>query len=108
MTYHNPKTPKPTASEKRAGKEWMAKVKQLPCVICNAPPPSDVHHCIHDRYSQKRASDFEVIPLCKMHHQSNPHAIHTNKRLWREKHGADYTYLDRVKWMIQQQESMMI
>lgn len=78
----------------------LAKVKQLPCVICKAPPPSDAHHCIHDRYSQRKAPDSETIPLCKPHHQDGPEAIHSDKRAWREKHGPDYGYLAMVDDML--------
>ena len=103
MTYHNPKPPKLTAAEKAEGKKWMQRVKMLPCAVCKAPPPSDVHHIIHGRYSQKRASDFDVIPLCKSHHQNGLDAIHERKETWRHVYGNDYDYLPWVKDMIEQQ-----
>lgn len=74
----------------------LARVKQLPCVICKAPPPSDAHHCIHDRHGQRKAPDAETIPLCKAHHQDGPDAIHNGKRTWREKYGPDHSYLKEV------------
>jgi len=75
-------------------------VKQLPCVVCRSAPPSDAHHVIHDRYSGKKASGFDVIPLCKEHHQHGPEAIHNAKRSWLEKHGPDYAFLPLVKkWL---------
>lgn len=74
----------------------LARVKGMPCVICNAPPPSDAHHCCHDRFGQRKSSDAETIPLCKIHHQDGPEAIHTNKRAWREKHGPDHGFLQMV------------
>lgn len=80
--------------------EHLARVKQLPCVICHAPPPSDAHHCIHDRYSSRKASDFETIPLCKACHQDGPHAIHRGKASWRERNGADWEYLPVVADML--------
>ena len=76
--------------------ERLRKVKQLPCVICDAPPPSDAHHCIHDRFSQAKAPDSETIPLCKPHHQDGPEAIHNGKETWRERHGPDHGYLALV------------
>ena len=73
--------------------EHMQAVKQLPCAVCGSPPPSDAHHVIHDRFGTRKASDFEVIPLCKAHHQDGPEAIHNGKQSWRDKHGPDHSYL---------------
>lgn len=78
----------------------MARVKQLPCIICGAPPPSDAHHCICDRYGTKKVSDFETIPLCKQHHQDGPEAIHNGKKSWVEKHGPDHSYLEQVRQLL--------
>lgn len=89
------KGPKPIKDRKH-----LEAVKMLPCVICGAPPPSDAHHVIHDRWGQLRACDRATIPLCKGHHQDGPESIHQNKRAWREKHGPDYGFLNRVKRQI--------
>ena len=79
--------PKSTA----AGKAHMAKVAQRPCVICGAWPVS-VHHCISGRFGQRKASDFDTIPLCHFHHQGAD-GIHTSKRAWEAKYGLDTDYL---------------
>lgn len=93
------KKEKPVKGTKRS-KEHMHRVKQLPCVICLKPGPSDAHHVICDRYGTTKASDLDVIPLCKEHHQVGPEAIHNGKRSWVEKHGPDHGYLDTVKeWL---------
>jgi hypothetical protein len=93
---------KPKRKAKQPGaREWMAKVAQLPCVICGARPV-EVHHIIHDRYSAARSSDFQVVPLCLQHHRIGPDAIHNGKQAWLEKYGPDWSYLDRVKAMIEQ------
>lgn len=82
-----------------AGLEHMRRVKQCPCVICQAPPPSDAHHCISGRYGSRRASDFETIPLCKNHHQGAD-GIHTNKYRWETLYGLDTLYLPLVeRWL---------
>ena len=80
--------------------EWMHMVKQLPCVICGKPGPSDAHHVIHGRYGGRKPDGFHTIPLCKGHHQNGPEAIHTNKAAWAAKHGPDYSYLPMVKAQI--------
>ena len=89
------KSARPAKDPKR-----LHRIKQLPCVICKAPPPSDAHHCIHDRYSQAKAPDKETIPLCKPHHQDGPDAIHNGKETWRKKYGPDHGYLKEVDDML--------
>lgn len=69
------KKPKPERGTKNA-RAHLDRVKSLPRVICRKPGPSDAHHVICDRYGQRKASDFETIPLCKPHHQDGPEAIH--------------------------------
>ncbi len=80
--------------------ERMHRVKQLPCVICGAPPPSDAHHCISGRYSQRKAPDSMTVPLCKRHHQEGPDAIHNDKAGWEARYGKDTDYLAEVDDML--------
>lgn len=93
------KPPKPERGTAKA-RAHIAAVKSLPCVICRKHGPSDAHHIICDRYGQRKASDLDVIPLCKAHHQDGPEAIHNGKASWVEKHGPDHSYLPLVKkWL---------
>lgn len=78
-----------------AGRRHMACVKMLPCVICGHAPPSAAHHCISDRFSQRKSSDFETIPLCWECHQG-PHGIHAGKAEWEARNGKDYEFLPVV------------
>jgi len=93
------KQPKPERGTAKA-RAHMARVKQLPCVICGKPGPSDVHHVICDRYGTNKASDFDTIPLCKAHHQDGPEAIHNGKASWVAKHGPDHGFLPLVAEML--------
>jgi hypothetical protein len=53
----------------------LAKIKEMPCGVCNASPPSDAHHIVqHNQYL--------CIPLCKDCHQGY-NGIHGTKALWR-------------------------
>lgn len=88
------------SDEGKAALEYMGRVKMLPCVICNAPPPSDAHHCFCERYGSSKSSDWDVIPLCKAHHQNGPEAIHESKLRWVAKHGPDYAYIKQVRQML--------
>lgn len=73
----------------------MFKVAQLPCVICRRQPV-EVHHCIHGRFSQRRAPDEKTIPLCFECHAE----LHAGKETWAEKYGPDYEYLPVVADML--------
>lgn len=79
-----------------AARRHIEAVKCLPCVICGAPGPSDAHHSICDRFSQRKAPDTFCIPLCKAHHQNGPDAIHQDKAAWVARWGADWAYLPEV------------
>ena len=79
-----------------AEKAHMGSVKELPCCICNASPHSDAHHVFHDRHSQKKASGWATIPLCKDDHQWSPTSVHRNKRGWAVKHGPDWGYIPQT------------
>lgn len=76
----------------------MARVATLRCVCCGAWPVQ-VHHCISGRFSQRKASDRETIPLCWDHHQG-PEGIHANKREWEATYGPDTDYLPIVADML--------
>ena len=95
----NFKAPKLSPAERAAGKRHMAWVSEQPCCICGRHPPSIVHHCYHDRatrYAGRRAPDSETIPLCiECHAHPHPLAIHTDKKGWRERNGADWSYVIR-------------
>lgn len=77
------------------GRRHMARVAQLPCVICGARPV-EVHHVISGRFGQRKASDLETIPLCAWDHRIGPFAIHASKREWEAKWGPDYGFLPVV------------
>ena len=89
-----------TASARR----HIEQVKRLPCIICGRPGPSDAHHCYCDRFGQRKASDFETIPLCKECHQIGPMAIHNDKAGWVERNGPDHGFLPRVADMLRAED----
>lgn len=108
--FKSPRKPMRKVSKKRAAYRasdegqaawaYMGEVKRLPCCICGAPPPSDAHHCFHGRYGGRKSSDFDVVPLCKRHHQDGPEAIHNAKERWAAKHGPDYGYIEQTRRMV--------
>lgn len=92
------KTPMKAKAKRRprADARHIEAVKLLPCAVCGAQGPSDAHHSISKRYSQRRAPDAFCIPLCKRHHQDGPEAIHEDKAAWEARHGYDFTFLPEV------------
>lgn len=82
----------------------LAAVAALPCCICAEygmaqNSPTQVHHCIHGRYSTARSPDSMTIPLCEGHHQglidTTKIAIHRGKKTWLDAYGPD---TDWISW----------
>jgi hypothetical protein len=54
----------------------LAKIKEMPCGVCNASGLSDAHHIVqHNQYL--------CIPLCKDCHQGSFNGIHGQARIWK-------------------------
>lgn len=94
-----PPVPKPAKPERgtRAAREWMALVAQLPCVICQSGDRVQLHHCIDGRFSQTKASDFDVLPLCCRHHTMK----HNAPRRWSDLYGEDTSWLPGVRRLVE-------
>lgn len=82
----------------------IARIAAMPCCICHEyglpqNSPTQAHHCIHGRYSTRRAPDSMTIPLCEGHHQGDfdrsKIALHRHKATWRDLYGAD---TDWISW----------
>lgn len=59
----------------KAEREYIVKVKELPCSVCGAPGPSDAHHI-------RQKLQYSVVALCKSCHQGSNMGWHGNKRAW--------------------------
>ncbi len=88
------------SAEGQAALAYLQAVKGLPCAVCDAPPPSDAHHVICDRFGARKSSDWDAIPLCKKHHQNGPEAIHNGKASWVAMHGPDHAYIEQTQTAI--------
>ncbi len=53
----------------------LAKVKELPCSVCDAPAPSEAHHV-------KQHSQYLCIALCESSHRGPLMGIHGQRRAW--------------------------
>lgn len=53
----------------------LARVKELPCSVCDAPGPSEAHH-----YKQHR--QYICIALCESCHRGALMGLHGQRRAW--------------------------
>lgn len=65
----------------------LAKVKALPCSVCDAPAPSEAHH-----FKQHR--QYTTIALCQSCHTGDLNGIHKQKRMWAIKKMEEIDALD--------------
>lgn len=56
-------------------REWMGRVKSLPCGLCGASPVSEAHHI-------EQGKHFLTIPLCQDCHTGR-HGWHGDKAYWK-------------------------
>ena len=73
---------------------YLARVHDLPCCICRAfgerqTSPTQAHHVIMGRFSQRKTPDRMAIPLCYDHHQGRK-GIHPYPAWWAETYGNDF------------------
>lgn len=86
MTFRPvPKPEKPERGTKRC-KAHMARVAAMPCAICGFWPVH-VHHRWVGRFSQRKASDLETMPLCQRHHDE----LHRDASAFIERYGKTET-----------------
>lgn len=57
-------------------REWVGKVKEQPCSVCEQEGPSDAHHI-------KQGRHYTVVALCKSCHQGSKMGWHGEKAAWR-------------------------
>lgn len=58
-----------------AERDHIAKVKELPCSVCDQPGPSEAHHI-------EQESHFTTVALCTSCHTGSLLGWHGQKRMW--------------------------
>jgi hypothetical protein len=53
----------------------LARVKELPCSVCDQPGPSEAHHI-------KQHSQYLCIALCESCHRGSLMGLHGQRRAW--------------------------
>ena len=96
MRKRSPKREAYLASpERQRGLDRMARVAQLPCLVCGAHPV-EVHHLPDPR------DDMRTVPLCRFHHRTEygPQAYHYSRPNFNAKHGSDDVLLRRTNELL--------
>lgn len=87
----------------KAEKDHMDKVAALGCIACQKigyfGTPAEIHH-ISNQTMGKRASNYEVIPLCPIHHRHGKNAIHKSRKLFESEFGTEKELLNEVLSLI--------
>lgn len=81
----------------KAERKHLETIKNMNCLACEKigyeTTPCDAHH-IHGYHGFcGKASDFETLPLCKIHHQNGARGVayhNTAKDDWEKEFGAQY------------------
>lgn len=76
-----------------AARAHIARVKALPCSICDAPGPSDAHHI-------KQGLHFTTVALCKECHQGPTMGWHGERRAWAIRKMEELDALDVTLWRL--------
>lgn len=59
-------------------REHLARVKALPCSVCDAPGPSEAHHV-------KQGLQYTCVALCESCHRGDHNGWHGGRAMWRIK-----------------------
>ncbi len=92
-----------TATKKE--KEHMSRVAEMGCIVCVnlglGETPATIHH-IGNGTMAKRASNYEVIPLCHFHHQGGNigEAVHSGRKSFETNFGTERELLEQTNmWL---------
>ncbi|WP_295802160.1 Ref family recombination enhancement nuclease [uncultured Microbulbifer sp.] len=87
---------------KKAESEHLDAVAALGCIVCRnlelGETPAEIHH-IRSGQGRKRATHFEVIPLCPHHHRLGGYgeAFHAGPQIWQKRFGPEEVLLQQVR-----------
>jgi len=79
-------------SKTKAEKLHMRSVAELGCIICEKMgfpgSPAELHHIISNTGMGKKATNYEVIPLCPHHHRNSEESYHQSPKDFTDKWGS--------------------
>ena len=90
---------------KKVETNHMNKVVSLGCIVClnngYYDTPAEIHH-IGNQAMGKRASNYETIPLCPIHHRTGGYgqAVHAGRKSFEDTFGTEQELLEQVRGML--------
>lgn len=88
-------------SATKAEKAHMNRVAERGCIVCfnlgHYDTPAEIHH-IGNGTMSKRASNYEVIGLCHIHHRTgnNGVAVHSGRKAFEANFGTEQELLNQT------------
>lgn len=82
---------------------WVIRVAKLGCIACRKighfTPEVEIHHVRMSNGLGRKASHFEVLPLCHRHHRTGGHgvAFHAGRATWEAEFGTEAELLAQVR-----------
>lgn len=90
---------------KKAEKEHLNRVASMGCIVCVnlglGETPAEIHH-IGNGTMSKRASNYDVIPLCHFHHRTGNtgEAVHAGRKSFEANFGTEKELLKQtLEWL---------
>mgnify|MGYP005685885633 CR=1 FL=1 len=78
----------------------MRAVADLGCIICDKMgfpgSPAELHHIISNTGMGKKATNYEVIPLCPHHHRNSEDSYHYSPKSFDKKWGTQEELLKQT------------
>lgn len=86
-------------------REHMSAVAALGCIACRnlgiPGTPAEIHHIRAGVGAGRRASHYDVLPLCFHHHSAQGvDGYHKYPETWQAKHGTEAELLDQVRGLL--------
>ena len=84
----------------KAEKLHLTLVAELGCIICHQP--AEIHHLRTGMGMGQRNTNFNVIPLCPLHHRTGGYgtAFHAGRKAFEQNFGTEEELLKRVKGLL--------
>ena len=90
----------------KSEKEHLSKVASVGCIVCrmqgNEESPAEIHHIRSGQGMSQRASNYDVIPLCHVHHRTGGYglAIHAGRKEFERLYGTELELLELTRSLI--------
>lgn len=87
-------------------RRYMGRVASLGCIVCREQKgvfsPAEVHHIRFQVGIGRRASHYDTLPLCPLHHRTGGYgtAYHAGPGIWETTFGRQTEMLERVREML--------